>query len=313
MKLSELVAQYLSHKRALGMRFNSEAATLATFCRRLDGNIDVRSITVEQVQDFLTGNRPLTNHWIKRKSVIECFFRFALTRGHITTSPLPRNCPKLPPPLAPYIYSQEELKRLLDAAPAACNSRVMLEAYVLRALILLLYGACLRHGEALRLTMQDVDLDGAVLHIRESKFYKSRLVPLGADLNGAMQRYTQQRNQAFGKEPDAPFFCFRDGRPVNQSTVRRAFQRQRILANVQREGGPACQPRLHDLRHSGAVHRLIAWYRSGADLHLLLPQLSTYLGHFDLAATQRYLTLTPDLLNEASKRFEAYVLETHHE
>jgi site-specific recombinase XerD len=295
------------------MRFNSEAATLATFCRRLDGNIDVRSITVEQVQDFLTGNRPLTNHWIKRKSVIECFFRFALTRGHITTSPLPRNCPKLPPPLAPYIYSQEELKRLLDAAPAACNSRVMLEAYVLRALILLLYGACLRHGEALRLTMQDVDLDGAVLHIRESKFYKSRLVPLGADLNGAMQRYTQQRNQAFGKEPDAPFFCFRDGRPVNQSTVRRAFQRQRILANVQREGGPACQPRLHDLRHSGAVHRLIAWYRSGADLHLLLPQLSTYLGHFDLAATQRYLTLTPDLLNEASKRFEAYVLETHHE
>lgn len=313
MKLSELVAQYLSHKRALGMRFDSEAATLATFCRRLDGNIDVRSVTVEQVQDFLTGNRPLTNHWIKRKSVIECFFRFALTRGHITTSPLPRNCPKLPPPLAPYIYSQEELKRLLDAAPAACNSRVMLEAYVLRALILLLYGACLRHGEALRLTMQDVDLDGAVLHIRESKFYKSRLVHLGADLNGAMQRYTQQRNQAFGKEPDAPFFCFRDGRPVNQSTVRRAFQRQRILANVQREGGPACQPRLHDLRHSGAVHRLIAWYRSGADLHLLLPQLSTYLGHFDLAATQRYLTLTPDLLNEASKRFEAYVLETHHE
>ena len=313
MKLSELVAQYLSHKRALGMRFDSEAATLATFCRRLDGNIDVRSVTVEQVQDFLTGNRPQTNHWIKRKSVIECFFRFALTRGHITASPLPRNCPKLPPPLAPYIYSQEELKRLLDAAPAACNSRVMLEAYVLRALILLLYGACLRHGEALRLTMQDVDLDGAVLHIRESKFYKSRLVPLGADLNGAMQRYTQQRNQAFGKEPDAPFFCFRDGRPVNQSTVRRAFQRQRILANVQREGGPACQPRLHDLRHSGAVHRLIAWYRSGADLHLLLPQLSTYLGHFDLAATQRYLTLTPDLLNEASKRFEAYVLETHHE
>lgn len=313
MKLSELVAQYVSHKRALGMRFNSEVATLAGFCRRLDGNIDVRSVTVEQVQDFLTGNRPLTNHWGKRKSVLDCFFRFALTRGHITVSPLPRYCPKLPPPLTPYIYSKEELKRLLDVAPAACNSHVTMEAYVLRALILILYGACLRHGEALRLTMQDVDLDGAVLHIRESKFYKSRLIPLGADLNGAMQRYTRQRNQAFGKGPDAPFFCFRDGRPLNQSVVQRAFQRQRILANVRREGGPACQPRLHDLRHSGVVHRLIAWYRSGADLQLLLPQLSTYLGHFDLAATQRYLTLTPDLLNEASKRFEAYALENHHE
>jgi site-specific recombinase XerD len=313
MKLSELVAQYVSQKRALGMRFNAEAATLAAFCRRLDGNTDVTCVTVEQVQDFLTGNRPLTNHWIKRKSVLDCLFRFALSREHITVSPLPRYCPKLPPPQAPYIYSKEELKRLLDVAPAACNSRVTLEAYVLRALILILYGACLRHGEALRLTMQDVDLDGAVLHIRESKFYKSRLVPLGADLNCAMERYTRQRNQAFGNEPDAPFFCFRDGRPLNQSAVRHAFGRQRILANVRREGGTAWQPRLHDLRHSGTVHRLIAWYRNGADLQLLLPQLATYLGHIDLAATQRYLTLTPDLLNEASKRFESYALEKHHE
>jgi len=309
MKLSELVAQYVSHKRALGMRFDSSAATLGAFCRRLDSNIDVRSVTVEQVHDFLTGNRPLTNHWGKRKSVLDCFFRFALTRGHITASPVGRYSPKLPPPLAPYIYSKEELKRLLDVAAAACNSRVKLEAYVLRALILILYGACLRHGEALRLTMQDVDLDGAVLHIRESKFYKSRLIPMGADLNGAMQLYARQRNQVFDKEPDAPFFCFRDGRPLNQSVVHRAFGRQRILANVRSEGGPTCQPRLHDLRHSGAVHRLIDWYRCGADLQLLLPQLSTYLGHIDLASTQRYLTLTPDLLNEASKRFEAYALE----
>jgi integrase/recombinase XerD len=65
MKLSELVAQYVSYKRALGMRFNSEVNTLASFCHRIDGNIDVLSITVEQVQDFLTGNRPLTNHWVK--------------------------------------------------------------------------------------------------------------------------------------------------------------------------------------------------------------------------------------------------------
>jgi integrase/recombinase XerD len=313
MKLSELVSQYVSYKQALGMRFKSEAATLAAFCRRLDGNIDVVSVTVEQVQDFLTGNRPLTNHWSKRKAVLAGLFRFALSRGYATASPLPRYCPKLPPPQAPYIYSKEELKRLLDVAPAACGPHVTLEAYVLRALILILYGACLRHGEALRLTMQDVDLDGAVLCIRESKFYKSRLIPLGADLNGAMERYARERNQTFGQEPDAPFFCFRDGRPLNQSAVRNAFRRQRILANIRREGGAACQPRLHDLRHAGVVHRLIAWYRSGADLQILLPQLATYLGHIDLAATQRYLTLTPELLNEASVRFETYALEKHHE
>jgi site-specific recombinase XerD len=313
MKLFELVAQYVSHKRALGMHFNSEAQTLASFCHRLDGNTDVESVTVEQVQDFLTGNRPLTNHWGKRKSVLDCLFRFALSRGYVTASPLPRNSPKLPPPLPPYIYSKEELKRLLDVTSAACSPHVPLDAYVMRALILILYGACLRHGEALRLTMQDVNLDEAVLHVRESKFFKSRLVPLGADLNGAMQSYTRQRNQKFGQEPDAPFFCFRDGRPLSQTAVRRIFQRQRILANIRREGGVSCQPRLHDLRHAGAVHRLISWYRSGADLQLLLPHLATYLGHIDLAGTQRYLTLTPELLREASARFEAYALETHHE
>jgi len=313
MRLSELVAQYVSYKRALGMRFDSEAATLAAFCRRLDGNIDVMSVTVEQVQDFLTGNRPLTNHWSKRKAVLAGLFRFALSRGYATASPLPRYSPKLPPPLTPYIYSQEELKRLLDVASAACSSHVRLEAYVLRALILILYGACLRHGEALRLTMQDVNLDEAILHVRESKFYKSRLIPLGADLNGAMERYARQRNQTFGQEPDAPFFCFRDGCPLSQSAVRKAFRRQRLLANIRREGGAAGQPRLHDLRHAGVVHRLIAWYRSGADLQLLLPQLATYLGHIDIAATQRYLTLTPELLNAASVRFETYVLEKYHE
>jgi site-specific recombinase XerD len=312
MKLSELITQYISHKRALGMRFDSSAATLAAFCRRLESNIDIRSVSVEQVQDFLTGNRPLTNHWGKRKSVLVCFFRFALSHGHITSAPLPIYSPVLPPPLAPYIYSKEEIKRLFDVVPVVCSSSRTLHTYVLHALILILYGACLRHGEALRLTMRDVDLDGAILHVRESKFYKSRLIPMGADLNAAMQRYARQRNEAFGNEPDAPFFCARNGHPLLQSTVHHTFQRQRALANIKRDGGPACQPRLHDLRHTGTVHRLIDWYRSGVDLQLLLPQLSTYLGHVNLAATQRYLTLTPELLGEASKRFEAYALENSH-
>lgn len=312
MKLSDLITQYISHKRALGMRFDSSAATLAAFHRRLESNIDIKSVTVEQVHDFLTGNRPLTNHWGKRKSVLVCFFRFALTHGHITVAPLPTYSPKLPPPLAPHIYSKEELKRLLDAVPVVCKSSKTLQPYLLHALILILYGACLRRGEALRLTMRDVDLKDATLHIRESKFYKTRLIPMGADLNAAMQRYARQRKEAFSPEPDAPFFCARNGHSLAQSTVSHTFQQLRVLANVTRDGGPTCQPRLHDLRHTGAVHRLIEWYRSGIDLQMLLPQLSTYLGHVNLAATQRYLTLTPELLSEASKRFEAYALENNH-
>jgi len=82
---------------------------------------------------------------------------------------------------------------------------------------------------------------------------------------------------------------------------------------VSRHGGTRRQPRLHDLRHTAAVHRLIAWYRQGADLQYLLPRPATYLGHKDLSGTQHYLTLTPPLLLEASKRFERYVGGCHHD
>ncbi|MBS1172948.1 MAG: site-specific recombinase, phage integrase family, partial [Proteobacteria bacterium] len=112
---------------------------------------------------------------------------------------------------------------------------------------------------------------------------------------------------------DAPFFCFRDGAPLSKSAARSAFRRLRAEAGVVREGGQRQQPRLHDLRHSAAVHRLVAWYRSGADLHDLLPKLATYLGHENLSATQHYLTMTPDLLHEASQRFERYAMENDHD
>jgi len=163
------------------------------------------------------------------------------------------------------------------------------------------------------LTMNDVDLDQALLCIWQTKFYKTRLVPLGRDLTMVLNQYVQQRNIIHCKEPAAPFFCFRDGRPLSQSAVRSAFRRLRVQTGVQRNDGARYQPRLHDLRHAGAVHRLVAWYRSGADLQRLLPQLATYLGHIDLSATQRYLTLTPELLHEASLRFERYHKETHHD
>jgi len=86
----------------------------------------------------------------------------------------------------------------------------------------------------------------------------------------------------------------------------RAFVRLRAITGVARKDGTRYQPRLHDLRYAMAVHRLVAWYREGADVQRLLPQLATYLGHVDVAATQRYLTMTPELLLEASRRFERY-------
>jgi integrase len=91
------------------------------------------------------------------------------------------------------------------------------------------------------------------------------------------------------------------------------FRRLCVIAHVSRDGGSRHQPRLHDLRHTAAVHRLIEWYQTGADLPQLLPRLATYLGHKNLSGTQRYLTLTPQLLREASMRFEHYALENRHD
>jgi integrase/recombinase XerD len=312
MKLTNLVAEYVTYKRALGMRFDADAKALSQCCRRL-GDVDVESITVDQVQTYLDGDNPVSSAWVRKRTSLVGLFRFALTRGYCSTSPIPRYKPKLAPPLVPYIYSQAELKRLLGVTSKLCTPRVLVDAHVLRTLILLLYGACLRHGEAVRLTISDVDLEHAVLHIRDTKFYKSRLVPLSPQLNTVLKQYVKQRDLKFTSEPDGPFFCYRDGRPLIQSTIQNIFRRQCALANIERPRNTRYQPRLHDLRHTGAVHRLIAWYRAGANLQILLPQLATYLGHVNLSATQHYLTLTPELLHEASMRFETYAMEAHHD
>jgi len=312
MRLNDVVAEYVAYKRAIGMRFDTDANILGSFCRYL-GDVPLISITADQVRNYLDGSTPVSSYWYRKYTAISGLYRFALPRGYARTSPLPSHRPQLPPPLVPYIYSQAELKRLLDATPGACGRQVPLEAYVFRTLILLLYGACLRLGEALRLTMNDVDLDQVILCVRETKFYKTRLVPLGQDLCMVLNQYVQRRNITHSKESSAPFFCFLDGRILSQSAVRSAFRRLRVQAGVQRNDGARYQPRLHDLRHAGVVHRLVAWYRSGADLQRLLPQLATYLGHIDLTSTQRYLTLTPELLREASMRFEHYFKEIHHD
>jgi site-specific recombinase XerD len=312
MKLSDAVTEYVSYKRALGMCFDSEARILTSFVRYM-GDAPIASVTADRMQAYLDGEGPISSYWQRKHTALAGLYRFALARGHITASPFPFRRPRLPPPLVPYIYSPRELKQLLDATPAVCGRRVLFDAYVLRSLLLLLYGACLRPSEGRHLTMKDVDLDQAVLCIRASKFYKTRLVPLGKDLNTALNQYVQQRNLAYEDNPGTPLFCFRDGRALSKSAVEGAFRRLRIVAGVERQDGARYQPRLQDLRHTGVVHRLVAWYRHGADLQRLLPQLSTYLGHVDLSATQHYLTLTPELLHEASLRFEHYAMETHHD
>ena len=306
MKLQPAVDQYVSHKRSLGMQCKTMARKLYAFCKAI-GDVNVDEVREEAASAFIYGNGPVTSNLHGKFHVLRGFFRYLLSRGYITRLPLPTQIPKEPERLIPYIYSREELQHVLQAAQKESHW-CKLEAHTLRALLLLLYGAGLRISEALRLTLADVDLEQSLLTIRETKFYKTRLVPLGPDLTQALTVYLAARSERrHPSPPEAFLLTTRHSLPVTVQLAEDTFKRLCRKAGVRRKDESRFVPRLHDLRHAFAVHRLTACYREGGDVQRLLPQLSTYLGHVDIDSTQRYLTLTPELLGQASNRFEQYV------
>jgi integrase/recombinase XerD len=312
MKLAEVVGAYVTHKQSMGMRFCTEARTLKAFCRAM-GDIAVTEVQRDRVDAYLAGKGPVTRFWQRKHEVLVGFYRFAIARGYVLNIPLPRQVPKPAQAFVPHIYSHDELRRLLKATAVCDNPHSSIESDTCRTLILLLYGAGLRIGEALALTLADVDLSTRVIVVHTSKFYKTRLVPLGPDLTRELTAYVTWRVMEHPSGSEGPFFVSRTGSPLSRRAAEHTFSRLRFRADVLRHDGARYQPRLHDLRHAFTVHRLVAWYRQGADVQRLLPQLATYLGHVHLAATQRYLTMTPELLQEASQRFERYAGEVARE
>jgi integrase len=206
---------------------------------------------------------------------------------------------------APYIYTRAEVRQIMDAAKRM-GPRGSLRPAVVATLVGLLYATGLRIGEAVRLTLADVDLQRRVLLIRETKFKKSRYVPLSSTTVKRLQAYLHQRRRAgMSTSADAPFFVNRRGKRFGQTTFTTVF-----LEVVRQLGirGPKGQagPRVHDFRHSFAVNRLLAWYRAGANLSAKLPLLSTYLGHTTVSCTEVYLHATAELLESAGRRFRAH-------
>ncbi len=303
MRLAQTVTTYVDYKQAMGMRFATEARTLKSFCTAF-GDVDMDQISSDQVGHWLTGNGPITLFYHRKLSALRGLYRFALARGYASVSPLPAASPRNARVFVPYIYSRDEIRRLLDATND--RERCNLSSPTCRTLLLLLYGAGLRIGEAIRLNVADVDLQEGILLIRESKFYKTRLVPVGKDLKAVLGQYASRRQTT--PAADSPFLLTQRRQRLSCGAAEYAFRQLCNKACVQRDDHSRYQPRLHDLRHAFCVSRLVSWYRDGADVQRLLPQLATYLGHVNIAATQRYLTMTPELLREASQRFERFAL-----
>lgn len=306
MKLAAVIEAYIALQQMLGLRSKSARRTLRGFGRQM-GDVPIDTIKPEQVLGFLQGTGPLSSTWRTKYRLLFGFYRFAISRGHVSTSPLPPTLPKFPPQQTPYIYSAEELRRLLDATSVLDSTCARLQAPMFRTLILLLYGSGLRVSEALGLSMRDVDLGQRIVTVRNTKFHKTRLVPIGPKLTLELTTLADRRRcLPMPQGEESRFFSSSTGAHWDYPRVITLFQRVRRAACIECPPGELRPPRMHDIRHTAAVHRVIAWYRSGQDVQRLLPQLATYLGHVEISSTQRYLQMTPELLQEASRRFAGY-------
>lgn len=313
MRLHDLVEAYIDYKHSLGMCYRSQAAVLRAYSRAM-GEVAVDEVRSECVLDFITGTGPITARWMECYRVLGGLYRYAIGRDFAATSPLPTDIPKFPPPLTPYIYTVDELKRLLVATDTLQTTLSPLRAMTMRSLLLLLYGTGMRVGEALSLTLKDVDLEERLLTVRNTKFYKTRLVPFGPRLMTALADYVSHRRQLpLPDGENSAFLATCTGIKLDYKRVNKLFCRLRKVAEIRREATARYQPRIHDIRHATVVHRVTAWYRAGADVQRLLPQLATYLGHVDVDSTQHYLSMTTELLQAVSVRFERYAQpEVHH-
>ncbi|MFQ5732130.1 MAG: tyrosine-type recombinase/integrase [Planctomycetaceae bacterium] len=201
----------------------------------------------------------------------------------------------------PYIFTREQVRRFLEAADQLpFDPRAPERHLVMPEVFRLLYACGLRAGEVLRLRAADVDLDEGVLTIRESKFRKDRLVPLASSMTERLRRYATKMKLS---KPDEVFFPNPRNGIYEIQVVYRLFRRFLWEIGIP-HGGRGQGPRLHDLRHTFAVHCLERWYRHGEDLNARLPLLVTYLGHRTLGGTQRYLRLTPAVFPDINARLE---------
>jgi integrase len=307
--LAPALTRLLASKRAAGYHYRDEARALGVLDRFLGSRLspDDPVITLEIARAFVArrGQESETTRE-HRASLLRVVTRFLALEDPRTAVPGPRWCGIHRRPFVPRVLSLEEAQRFLRACDALPSSPLSpARGAVLGSLLAVLFLTGLRAGEGLRLCDRDVDLAEAVLHVRDTKFGKSRLVPVAADLTTRLSACRAQVVRRFGaRAPDAPFFPAPTHQAYSITALHAAFHHVLRLADIpRRREGRAL--RLHDLRHSFAVIRLTLWYRQGVDLDVVLPALAIYLGHIGLASSQRYLQVTPEIFTEVTGRLQA--------
>jgi len=302
-ELRSAMADYFALRRALGFKLDRDEKLLAQFLDYLQARNTSR-ITVDHAVAWVNTARQASPGWLA--------FRMAVVRGFATylhsidpaiaEIPPPGLFPKRRQRAVPYLYSEAEIAALINAA---AGLRYPLGVDTYQTLIGLLVVSGLRIGEAIRLDVGDLDLDRGVLVVRESKFGKSRLIPLHATTACALADYLHRRPLLPPRPParTSALFISTAGTRLRYENVSVTFIKLTRRAGLRPRTG-RCRPRLHDFRHSLAVRTLLQWCRDGGDVQARLPLLSAWLGHVDPKNTYWYLTAAPELLAEAARRLE---------
>ena len=309
--LQARVEQYLAERRKLGFALRSMGHGLPSFARYVASAGHHGPLTVELMATWASqpkGGRGDRATSARRLKMLRPFTGWLRQFEPATEVPDEAVFGAVPGRMTPHVYREPEIIELLAAA-RKLGPEGGLRPAVMETLFGLIACTGLRISEAQGLLDADVDLKDGVLTIRQSKFGKSRLVPLHPSAVEALARYRTQRARHLRSTPELPFFVGSRGRllgePIGNHQVRRIFDDlRRQLGWVDR--GSHGTPRIHDLRHAFAVRRLVLWYEQGVDVGQRMLALSIYLGHVKVSSTYWYLTGVPELMGLLGQRFERF-------
>ncbi len=304
--LGQAVQEYLDLRRSLGFKMREAGKALPDFVAFMERH---RASFITQALALMWAQQPSNvqpAHWAQRLSIVREFARHRSATDPRTQIPAPGLLPFSPKRARPYLYSSDEIRRLLQAAlQIPCRyARDELQPWTYYCLFGLLSVSGMRLGEARNLELQDIDLRAALLTIRGAKLGKSRFVPMHASTCKVLADYIARRKRHWAGRPVSSYlFVSNRGNRLDSAEIHRHFyalSRQIGLRGAADSHGP----RLHDMRHVFATNTLLRWYRSGQDPERRLPILSAYLGHVHIADTQWYLNASPELMREAMRRLE---------
>jgi len=311
MRLSAATECYLRAKRANGLLYETEAAILSSFLRRV-GDLNIEEITSKEITEFLDIRQCSNRRRMVKHSCLRMLFEFWTDHGQMPALLIPRlNRRSADHSPASFVYTRTELQRLIRATHEIdTRSLWAMSEATFRIILLFLYGTGAKIGEVLWLGHDDLDLKRNLVFLRGDRKILPRRIPFGKDLHEELRKYLHSEERR-SMPPGSNVFVSKRGEPLRSYWTKKAFARLRARAGIVRVDRGMHRPRMQDLRQTFAVHRIASWIKEGADLNSMLPALSAYLGFSGFDSIQRLLRMTPERFKSALDELSPYKGRKH--